>query len=78
MKLEDYLADAAKGVKPNIAFETHPEAGYYYRSDHFNFAKIGVPALYTSSGNEVIGRIKATARRKTKSIQPSNYHSSFR
>lgn len=49
-ELEDYLKEAADKAGRYIAFETHPEAGYYYRSDHFNFAKVGIPALYTSRG----------------------------
>jgi Zn-dependent M28 family amino/carboxypeptidase len=32
--------------------EYHPEAGYCYRSDHFNFAKQGVPALYAKGGSK--------------------------
>ena len=30
--------------------EPNPVAGYYFRSDHFNFAKVGVPALYFGTG----------------------------
>jgi Zn-dependent M28 family amino/carboxypeptidase len=48
--LEDYLAAEAKAKGRYIAAEAHPEAGEYFRSDHFNFAKVGVPALTTSSG----------------------------
>jgi len=55
-ELEEYLKEAAEKAGRVIAFENHPEAGYYYRSDHFNFAKVGVPALYTSNGIDVIGK----------------------
>ncbi|NCI46368.1 M28 family metallopeptidase [Sediminibacterium soli] len=48
--LEDYLAEEAKKQGRYIAPEAHPEAGSYFRSDHFNFAKAGVPALTTESG----------------------------
>jgi Zn-dependent M28 family amino/carboxypeptidase len=54
--LEDYLKEEAEKAGRVLAYETHPEAGYYYRSDHFNFAKVGIPALYTSNGVEVIGK----------------------
>ena len=43
--LEDYVMEEAKKQGRYIAPETHPEAGHYFRSDHFNFAKAGVPAL---------------------------------
>lgn len=33
----------------------NPSAGGFFRSDHFNFVKVGVPALYSGSGREVIG-----------------------
>lgn len=39
----------------------HPEAGYYYRSDHFSFANIGVPALDASGGDEHMTKGKAYA-----------------
>ena len=51
-ELEDYLADAAGRQGRYIQSEPNPERGYYYRSDHFNFAKVGVPALYAESGED--------------------------
>ncbi len=33
-----------------------PDKGYYYRSDQFSFAKIGVPALYFDNGYDYIGK----------------------
>src|SRR5262249_53274685 len=33
-----------------------PDRGFFYRSDQFNFARIGVPAIYTDSGTDFIGR----------------------
>jgi Zn-dependent M28 family amino/carboxypeptidase len=44
--LEDYLADAARSQNRVLKAEPTPERGYFFRSDHFNFAKRGVPALY--------------------------------
>lgn len=49
-ELEDIFAEEIKKQGRYIAPEKHPEAGYYFRSDHFNFAKAGVPALTTSGG----------------------------
>src|SRR3546814_9263247 len=39
--------------------EAHPEAGGYFRSDHFNFAKAGVPALYVDGGEDLLEGGKA-------------------
>jgi Zn-dependent M28 family amino/carboxypeptidase len=49
-ELENYLADAAKAQDRTLMAEPTPERGYFFRSDHFNFAKRGVPALYIKSG----------------------------
>jgi Zn-dependent M28 family amino/carboxypeptidase len=49
-ELENYLADAARAQGRVLQAEPTPERGYFFRSDHFNFAKRGVPALYIKSG----------------------------
>lgn len=48
--LEDYLNEEAARVGRYVSPEPNPVAGYYFRSDHFNFAKVGIPALYTNNG----------------------------
>lgn len=53
-ELENYLEDAASGQDRYVTAEPNPERGYYYRSDHFNFAKVGIPALYAESGEDSI------------------------
>ncbi|PZR29546.1 MAG: peptidase M28 [Citrobacter freundii] len=73
-QLEDYLSDEAKKMDRVISYETHPEAGYYYRSDHFNFAKVGIPALYTESGIDVIGKGKEFGEGKKDEYTEKNYH----
>ncbi|RYZ32150.1 MAG: M28 family peptidase, partial [Sphingobacteriales bacterium] len=51
-ELEDYLEAAAKKQGRVVAKDSNPSAGYYFRSDHFNFAKVGIPALYTETGDD--------------------------
>ena len=53
-ELQNYLADAAAKQDRYLRAEPNPERGYYYRSDHFNFAKAGVPALYAESGEDSV------------------------
>lgn len=48
--LEDYLNEEAKAAGRYTSPEPNPVAGYYFRSDHFCFAKVGIPALYTNTG----------------------------
>ena len=54
--LDDYLRAAAEGQNRTLKPDPESEKGFYYRSDHFNFAKKGVPALYTDDGTEYIGK----------------------
>lgn len=49
-ELEDILAEAAERQGRTTQPEPSPEGGSYYRSDHFNLAKIGIPALYAKGG----------------------------
>ncbi len=49
-ELEEILAVAAEAQDRYIEPEPTPEAGFYYRSDHFNFARAGIPALYAKGG----------------------------
>ena len=39
-----------------MSADPEPEKGFYYRSDHFNFAKQGVPALDPDSGTDFVGK----------------------
>ena len=51
-----------------------PDRGYYYRSDQFAFAKIGVPALYFDAGTDFIGRPADWGRRKLEEWEQNQYH----
>ena len=49
-ELDDYLEAAAGRVGRTPRPDPEPEKGFYYRSDHFSFAKVGVPSIYTDAG----------------------------
>lgn len=53
-ELEDILAPIAQAQGRTLAEEGNPAGGFYFRSDHFNFAKAGVPALYAKGGNDLV------------------------
>ena len=53
-ELDDYVVDEAKNQGRTVSPDPYPEKGGYYRSDHFSFAKVGVPSLDTKSGVENI------------------------
>jgi len=72
--IETLLAEEVKKTNRLIAHDKFPQAGHYYRSDHFNFAKVGVPALYAGSGLEVIGKNKAYGIEWKKAYGTKDYH----
>jgi Zn-dependent M28 family amino/carboxypeptidase len=72
--LDDMLAAAAKRngrvMKPN----SQPEKGGFYRADHFEFSKLGVPALYIGGGKEVIGKPAEFGQQKKDDYTAHHYH----
>ena len=54
--LDDYVRAVAAEQGRTVRPDPEPEKGFYFRSDHFNFAKEGVPALDPDSGVDFIGR----------------------
>ncbi|MGI9343018.1 MAG: M28 family peptidase [Gammaproteobacteria bacterium] len=63
-------ARQGRGVVP----DQYPDRGYYYRSDQFNFAKIGVPATYFDRPSEVIGRPPGWGREQIEAYEAVRYH----
>ncbi|OIQ84935.1 bacterial leucyl aminopeptidase precursor [mine drainage metagenome] len=72
--LEDYVTEFGKAQGRYIAPEAHPEAGHYYRSDHFSFAKVGVPALDCSGGIDVVGKGKEYGKKLEDDYTANRYH----
>ncbi len=72
--LEDYVSEIGKTQGRYIAPEAHPEAGHYYRSDHFSFAKVGVPALDCSGGIDVVGKGKDYGKKLADDYVANRYH----
>ncbi|HYT73379.1 MAG TPA: M28 family metallopeptidase [Vicinamibacterales bacterium] len=75
--LDDYLRQAAQEQGRTLRPDPQPEKGFYYRSDHFNFAKQGVPALYTESGVETApesGKPADYLKSKLDDYEAHHYH----
>ena len=73
-ELEIYLEDAVLAQGRYIMPEPNPERGYYYRSDHFNFAKVGVPALYAESGEDSIDYGREWGAAQAQEYTDNRYH----
>jgi Zn-dependent M28 family amino/carboxypeptidase len=63
-------AEQHRTVKP----DAEPEKGYYYRSDHFNFAKQGVPALDANSGIDFVGKPAGWGLEMRRKFTAEDYH----
>jgi len=72
--LEDYLEEEARLLGRDIVPDDEAEKGYYFRSDHFNFARIGVPALYLKTGSDFIGKGKEYGDRLKVTYTQKYYH----
>jgi Zn-dependent M28 family amino/carboxypeptidase len=72
--LEDRVIALAHAQNRTVVPENSPEKGSYYRSDHFEFAKVGVPALMMGSGVDVIGKPSGYGRKKLDDYVANHYH----
>ena len=72
--LEDLLQSAASAQNRVTTADSGPEKGRFYRSDHFEFSKLGVPALYLKSGVDFIGKPAGFGKQKTDEYTDRDYH----
>jgi Zn-dependent M28 family amino/carboxypeptidase len=72
--LDDVLREAAATQNRVLRPDPEPEKGLYYRSDHFNFAKQGVPALDTDSGIDYINKPAGYGTKKREEYTANDYH----
>jgi Zn-dependent M28 family amino/carboxypeptidase len=72
--LDDVLAAAAKRNGRVMTQNSQPEKGGFYRADHFEFARHGVPALYTGVGKDFIGKPADFGQQKKYDYIAHHYH----
>jgi len=73
--LEDYAAASAKKQGRVTVKDPKPSTGLYYRSDHFNMAKVGIPSLFTGSGVDNVTHGRAWGQQQADDFFKSRYHS---
>jgi Zn-dependent M28 family amino/carboxypeptidase len=73
-ELDEYLSRAAAKQNRTISGDPRPAAGIYYRSDHFAFASIGIPALYAKGGDIALDTATAELRERLNPIIAKCYH----
>jgi Zn-dependent M28 family amino/carboxypeptidase len=72
--LDDLLAAAAKRNGREMKPNSQPEKGNFYRADHFEFSKRGVPSLYTGGGTNFIGKPARFGQQKKDDYTAHHYH----
>jgi len=72
--LDDVLENTLKSENRVVRPDAEPEKGFYYRSDHFEFAKVGVPALDTDAGIDYIGKPAGYGMQKRDEYTNRDYH----
>ncbi|WP_026966132.1 M28 family metallopeptidase [Algoriphagus terrigena] len=73
-EMEDLLNVELEKLGRYSAPEPNPVAGYYFRSDHFNFAKIGIPALYFGTGIDHFEKGKEYGKQLQEDYTANYYH----
>jgi Zn-dependent M28 family amino/carboxypeptidase len=71
--LDDLIAEAARRGR-KFTPDPHPEAGHFYRSDHFTMAKAGIPAISFDSGNDLVNGGTARGDSLAKDYVTRMYH----
>ena len=72
--LDEVVADVAEQLGRTVRDDPEPEKGHYYRSDHFSFAKVGIPAFDPESGVDFIGKPAGWGLQKRQEYTASDYH----
>ena len=62
----------AQGI--TLAPDAHPEAGHFYRSDHFSFAKVGIPSVSIGGGDNYVGRPAGWGLQQAEDYTAHRYH----
>jgi Zn-dependent M28 family amino/carboxypeptidase len=72
--LDEVVADVAEQQGRRVRPDPEPEKGFYYRSDHFSFAKVGVPAFDPDEGIDYIGKPAGWGLAKRQEYTANDYH----
>lgn len=76
-ELEDYVKVAAENQGRYILPDPNPQSGMYFRSDHFSFARVGIPALFARGNNDHAEKGKEYMSQKEQEWLANHYHKPF-
>jgi len=72
--LDDYIQALAQMQGRTVVPDQFPDRGFFYRSDQFNLAKVGVPAAYFDAGTDVIGKPAGWGKQQQETFEARDYH----
>jgi Zn-dependent M28 family amino/carboxypeptidase len=73
-ELDAYVEKLAKMAGRTVKAEPTPEKGFYYRSDHFSFAKLGVPMFNFGSGDDLVEGGVEAGKKAAEDYEKNRYH----
>ncbi|HSP34493.1 MAG TPA: M28 family peptidase, partial [Thermoanaerobaculia bacterium] len=74
MSFEPAAQRITKALDLKIVPDQDPEQGLYYRSDHFSFAKVGIPAFSIGQGHDIVGKPAEYGRQLSETYRKEHYH----
>jgi Zn-dependent M28 family amino/carboxypeptidase len=72
--LDAIVRDAAARQKRTVKPDQFPDRGFFYRSDQFSFAQIGVPAVFLGTGTDFVGRSEGWGKQQIEAYEEHHYH----
>ena len=72
--LKTVVEAVARDMKLRVSPDARPEQGSFYRSDHFPFAKVGVPSISLKEGDDYVGHSKEWGEEQFKAYNTAHYH----
>ncbi|MGH9843312.1 MAG: M20/M25/M40 family metallo-hydrolase, partial [Blastocatellia bacterium] len=72
--LGKFIEEVAKENNLTVSLDAHPEQGHFYRSDHFPFAKAGIPAVSFNPGSKFVGHSESWSEEQFADYNQHRYH----
>ena len=72
--LAPLVEQLAAELQVTLTPDAHPEQGYYYRSDHFSLARVGVPAFSINEGQTAVGKPEGYGEAQAEEYRTKRYH----
>jgi Zn-dependent M28 family amino/carboxypeptidase len=72
--LDDLARRLAAEQERVVVPDTEPQKGFYYRSDHFELAKVGIPSFYADPGVDFLGKPEGWGQRERERYVAEDYH----